>query len=141
MASCAAVAGVLFAWVREHADFVVGANEAGMILRGDTRGADGAVWRTSDAGPRTGRYRRAPPILAIEVAGEEQDEGALRGKARWYLDAGVERVWLVLPESREVVVVASAGEQRFGSGARIVASASLPGLEPEVADFFLQLDR
>jgi Uma2 family endonuclease len=137
---CSAVTGVLFAWIKAHAEFVVGSNEAGMILGGDTRGADAAVWRRADARAPTGRYRRTAPVLAVEVAGAEQHEAELRDKARWYLDAGVELVWIVLPESREVVVLSRTRDDRLRSGERLAPVASLPDLQPEVAEFFLQLD-
>ena len=63
----------------------------------------------------------------------------LRDKARWYLGSGVEIVWLVLPESREVVVVTAAGEERYGSGDHLPEQAALPALAPAVDDFFVQL--
>jgi hypothetical protein len=50
-------------------------------------------------------------------------------------------VWLVLPDTREVLVKSSAGEERFGSAQRLPVTGLLPGLEPEVARFFAQLDR
>ena len=81
------------------------------------------------------------PILAAEAAGREEDESALRDKARWYLDAGVEVVWLILPESRDVVVLVPGAESRHRREDRIPAHPALPGLEPNVADFFAQLDR
>lgn len=137
---CAAVTGILFAWVRQHRQFIVGSNEAGMLLGGDARGADGAVWRRADAGRRSGRFRRVAPVLAVEVAGDEQGEPELRDKARWYLDAGVEIVWLVFPMTRDVLVLTRDGERRYAEGTRVPAGPSLPGLEPEVAEFFLQLD-
>src|SRR5215470_943534 len=76
----ASVSGVLWNWVRTHPDFVVGGNEAGMILGGDTRAADGAIWLKSDVRPLTGGYRRVPPLLAVEVAGRDEGEAMLRDK-------------------------------------------------------------
>ena len=73
------------AWVRAHREFVLGTNEAGMRLAGMTRAADAAVWRRELLGPRTGGLRRVPPVLAIEVAAQDELEGALEEKARWYL--------------------------------------------------------
>jgi len=56
-------------WARHHSGFVVGTNEAGMLLRGAARVADAAIWRRSDVGTYTQKYRRVPPVLAVEVAG------------------------------------------------------------------------
>ncbi len=85
-------------------DFVVGGNEAGMLLGNETRGADAAVWLTADAGKRTGKFRRVPPVLAVEVAGEDEGEEELRAKASWYHEHGVALVWIVLPESFHAIV-------------------------------------
>ncbi len=130
---------VLRTWSDAHPEFIVAGNEAGMILGGEARGADAAVWRRADVAQRTGRYRRVPPVLAVEVAGLDDDEARLRDKADWYLRNGVEVVWLVLPESREVVVVTPAGESRHGAEATLPPHASLPDLAPAVRRLFEQI--
>jgi Uma2 family endonuclease len=127
------------AWVRAHREFVLGTNEAGMRLAGMTRAADAAVWRRELLGPRTGGLRRVPPVLAIEVAAQDELEGALEEKARWYLSVGVSVVWLVLPAARQVVVTTAEGSARFDRGAALPEHAALPGLEPRVDDFFVQV--
>src|SRR5438093_12487672 len=45
--------GVLWIWAREHREFVVGGNEAGMLLGRDVRGTEAGVWRREDRGPLT----------------------------------------------------------------------------------------
>jgi len=127
-----AVAGLLDRWVDEQPEFVFGANGAGMVLGGDVRGADAAVWRRDALGPYTGGYRRVPPVLAVEVAGREQGEPELREKAAWYLSRGVKVVWLVLSDTREVVVLDTAGESRHRAGQSLPPCPELPGLAPEV---------
>jgi Uma2 family endonuclease len=135
------VAFVLRSWSETRPDFVVGGNEAGMKLGGDVRAADVAVWRTVDARERSGRLRATPPVLAVEIAGEDEEERVLREKARWYLDHGVAVVWVALPEMREVIVINAAGEGRFGRGDRLPENPLLPALAPAVASLFAQLDR
>jgi Uma2 family endonuclease len=135
------VAFVLRSWSEQRQGFIVGGNEAGMKLGGDVRAADAAVWRASDAGTRTGQVRSVPPILAVEVAGEDEEERILEEKARWYLDHGVAVVWLVLPEARELIVIDPTGKTRLAREKHVPATDLLPGLEPEVARFFAQLDR
>jgi Uma2 family endonuclease len=99
------VVHVLRSWSDEQKAFIIGGNEAGMKLGADIRAADAAVWRRSDLGPSRGKMRVSPPVLAVEVAGQDEDEAVLREKARWYLSHGVAIVWLALPGEREVVVV------------------------------------
>ncbi len=135
------VAFVLRSWSEARPEFIVGGNEAGMKLGDDIRAADVAVWRAADAGERTGKVRSVPPVLAVEIAGEDEEERVLREKARWYLDHGVSVVWLVLPETREVVVMTAAGEGRFGRESRLPKNEALPDLEPGVGRLFAQLDR
>ncbi len=138
---CVDAVTVLSLWARARGEFVVGGNEAGMLLGGEVRAADAAVWRRSDAGPASHELRRNPPVLAVEVAGQEEREAELRDKARWYLEAGVEVVWLVLPDSREVLVVTPGGERRCRAPERLPPHPALPDLEPSVAEFFMQIDR
>lgn len=135
---------VLKRWADDHESFTVAGNEAGMCLSGEIRGADAAIWRRNELGTPSSRYRALAPVLAAEVAGEDddEDETVLRDKARWYLDHGALAVWLVLPRSREVVIrLADGVEHRRGRGERLPEVPALPGLAPRVDDFFVDLDR
>ena len=123
-------------WRRTQPQFVVGGNEAGMLLGGEVRAADAAVWRNAPAGEG---FARTAPLLAVEVAGEEDTLERLREKAAWYLAQGVATVWIVVPESRHVSVVTKDGEQRVGSDASMPEPAGLAGLTPRVSAFFSQL--
>ncbi len=135
-ATVADVVGVLIPWQRAHPEFSVGTNEAGMRLGDDSRGADAGVWRQR---PQRRGFRREPPVLAVEVAGQDEDAGALRTKARWYLAHGVSVVWIVLPGTREVLAVTSAGETRHEVGGRLPPHPDLPELQPEIAELFRQI--
>ncbi len=129
-------------WVRSHPDFVLGTNEAGMHLRGETRAADAAVWRVAEVGPYRGGFRLVPPVLAVEVAGEDGDaEDELEDKAAWYLAHGVAVVWILLPDRREVRVVTPDGALHLDRNTSIPAHPLLPDLAPTVAELFTQLDR
>lgn len=133
------VVTTLGVWRRTHRDFVVGGNEAGMLFDGDARGADAAVWRRSALGPHEGKFRRVPPILAVEVKGELEELDALRAKAAWYLSHGVEIVWLLVPESQTAVVVTRDGEQPIDQHGQMPAHPSLPDLEPALDELFAQV--
>lgn len=134
------VGASLLQWARmTGARFRVGGNEAGMLLGGEARAADAAVW------PHTGHvvgteFQRSPPILAVEVAGQDEQEAALREKATWYFAHGVKLVWLVLPRTREVVVLTKGGRtRRVKNGDAIPATPLLPGLSMRARDCFDQL--
>ena len=129
-------------WVRAHPEFVLGTNEAGMHLGGATRAADAALWRVADLGAYRGGLRRVPPVLAIEVAGVDGDaEADLLAKARWYIENGVAVVWLVLPDSRELIVVSPSERLRLRRGERLPPHPALPGLTPPVDELFMQIER
>jgi Uma2 family endonuclease len=134
------VVTVLGLWTRAHPEFVVGTNEAGLHLGDDRRGVDAAVFRRGEVGPYRQRFRDVPPILAVEVAGgDDEPESALRDKARWYFDHGVPVVWIVLPETPEVIVLTRAGESRHGMGEELPSSPLLPDLAPRVDDVCRQV--
>ena len=135
------VVATLVNWVRSHPEFAVGTNEAGMRLGDDSRGADAAMWHRAKGDTYDGGFQRMPPVLAVEVAGRDEGEPELRDKARWYLGVGVPIVWLVLPAEREVVVVTSEGERRYGVGERLPADPRLPGLCPLTDEFFVQISQ
>jgi hypothetical protein len=126
--------------VRPHADFVLGTNEAGMRLAGATRASDAAIWRRSDFGFGTGLARK-PPLLAVEVAGEDDPESQLLEKSGWYLAVGVPVVWIALPETREVVVVTAAQTQRLAGDDPLPAHPDLPGPRMLASDCFVQASR
>ena len=135
----ATVVGLLWKWVAKHSEFIVAANEAGMMLGGEARGADAAVWRKQEAGTHRGTFRRVPPILAVEVAGEDEGEGSLREKAAWYISHGVRYVWLLFPRTRTALVLTADGEQRLKGRSRFAAAPELPGLRLTAQSLFSQL--
>jgi len=87
------------------------------------------------------RMEHQPPVLAAEVAGRDEGPDVLRKKARWYLDHGVEIVWLLYPERRSVEVITAAETRTFAWGETLAADPRLPGLAPAVADLFRQIPR
>jgi len=110
-----------------------------MLLGGEVRAADAAVWRnTAHAGDG---FARLPPILAVEVAGVDDTPDALLEKARWYLAHGVETAWIVLPQSRAARVVTDAGLVEVDGGERLPEPNALTGLSPLVAEYASDLPR
>jgi Uma2 family endonuclease len=128
------VVGQLWHWRSTHDDFVIGTNEAGMLLGGDVRGADAAVWR---AAPAQSGFARTPPVLAVEILGKDETIDMMVDKATWYLQHGVEVVWTIDPAARRVRVTTLNGTVDVID--RIPEHPSLPGLSPVVADLFRQI--
>ncbi len=126
-------------WVRSHPEFMLGTNEAAMLLGGAVRAADAAIWSRAQMGAFGAGVLRVPPLLAAEVAGRDEGKVPLREKARWYLDMGVAVVWLLFPKEREVIVVTRAGSSSHRIGERLPADPRLPDLAPRVDDLFAQL--
>lgn len=137
--TCIDVGKVLAVWRDLHTAFEVGGNEAGILLEGDVRGADIAVWRRDVLGPIDGRYARVAPVLAVEVKGELEEEALLREKAKWYLAHGVEVVWLLLNADARVIVIDADGETTYGLLDHIPPRKSLPDLSPAVSELFRQI--
>lgn len=135
----ASVMGVLEPWGETHSEFEVAGNEIGMILDGEVRGADAAIRRRPEVEEGTDGFWRTPPVLAVEVAGQDEEEPELREKARWYLRHGVRTVWLILPKTREVLVLHGSDESKHRGGERLPADPDLPGLNPTVDRLFRQL--
>ena len=110
-----------------------------MLLGGDVPGAEAAVWRRDAVDPRTAGYPRVPPILVIRGRRPRGERGGAAGEAKWYLGHGVAVVWLVLPETCEVIAVTAGPETRHGVGDRLPPHRALLGLEPAAERFFRQL--
>ena len=134
------VVAVLQAWGTTRPDPSIQTNEAGMKLGDDVRAADAAVWRMTDLPSDPDLLPRTPPLLVVEVAGRDDSEASLRAKAAWYLAHGVSTVWILLPPTREVLVLTEA-EARFSGAQHLPAPAALDGLTPAVADLFRQVER
>jgi Uma2 family endonuclease len=132
---------VLTAWAHDRDEISVLTNEAGMKLGDDVRAADAAVWRAADLPDDPDVLPRRPPLLAVEVAGRDDTEPQLRTKAAWYREHGVPTVWILLPTTREALVIADDRELRFGRDDRLPSPTALDDLSPTVASLFRQVSR
>jgi len=131
----------LHLFVRRRKKGYVTSNDSGVILSRDpdtVRGPDVALYedaqRWSELHPK---YGEVPPRLAVEVFSPNDKLGKLLRKIAEYLRAGVEIVWLIDPDSRNVtvfrpglqpVVVEEDGE--------LIGYDVLPDLNVKVAELF-----
>ena len=58
----------------------MGGNEAGILIDGEARGADAAVWLREALPPRTGRFRTVPPILASKLRASMKTRQTFAGR-------------------------------------------------------------
>jgi len=115
-------------WARTHCEFVFGS--------GDDGAPDAALWRRDDLERYVGGLRRVPPLLAVLVGAEGEDE--VHRRAADLLAAGAGAVWLVLPAAASVLVVARGSTQTFGPGDRLPEPSGLAGLTPAVTELIGQ---
>ncbi len=85
------------------------------------------------------RPLRIAPTLAIEVISPDEDPVDILKKAREFLDAGTEQVWLVYPSVREVHVYQRGSQdvKTYRGEAAIDVSALFPGLALMLDNIFV----
>lgn len=116
-------------------------NDSGVILERDpdtVRGPDVALYEdASTFAELHPKYGEVPPRLAVEVLSPSDRLGKVMRKIMDYLHNGVELVWLIDPETRNVTVY------RPGKEAYVVEENQdltgedvLPGFRCLVSDFF-----
>lgn len=88
-----------------------------------------------DGKPGKGEYMRTPPHIAVEVLSAGQSMPFMRRKAALYASFGVESVWIVDLERREVHVVEGGGDRTLLPGDRLTTPA-VPGLDVDVSGLF-----
>lgn len=77
-----------------------------------------------------------PPELAIEIVSPGQSFGSLIAKATDYLEAGVERVWIVDSQSQTVTVFYPNRPSQTKKGSDSLEDVILPGLKLTVEEIF-----
>jgi Uma2 family endonuclease len=81
------------------------------------------------------RIIQGPPPLAIEVVAPSDLEIHLRRKINAYRQNGAERVWVVYPDCRSVIIYSRDSMQEL-KGDQIIEDPLLPGFSAPVSTFF-----
>jgi Uma2 family endonuclease len=82
-------------------------------------------------------YLEIAPDLAVEIVSPGNTPGEIERKVAIYLRSGVEQVWIVYPEEREVVIHAPSGPPSvYLEHDQIDGGSLLPGLNLRVTDIF-----
>ncbi len=138
---CTKVGSALDRYTMEQGKGYVANNDSGVILVRDpdtVRGPDVALYedadRFVDVHPK---YGEVPPRLAVEVLSPDDRIGKVMRKIMDYLQNGVELVWLIDPETRNVTVHRP-GKQPYvvEENQELTGDDVLPGFRCRVDDFF-----
>ena len=82
-------------------------------------------------------YPAIAPDLVVEVSSPNDLFRELELKAEQFLNAGVRRVWIVIPETRTVRILRPDGsDARLHEGDTVSGEDVLPGFACKVSDFF-----
>jgi Uma2 family endonuclease len=102
------------------------------------RGADVAFISRDrmPGGPPQG-FLQVPPELVVEIISPDDRWQEMQQKIKDYFAIGVQRVWIVEPEARTVLVYRSSTEMhQFSAGDTLVGEGMLEGFALPVADLF-----
>lgn len=84
------------------------------------------------------RFLPMAPDLAIEILSPDDAFARVMEKVEAYLQQGVQIVWIVIPDTREVLVCTSQG--KYSVRDRLTAPELLPGFELQVPEIFAGLE-
>ena len=79
--------------------------------------------------------QRFVPDLAVEVISANDSASSLLRKKDRYRSCGTEEVWIISPETREVLVYSERGNRILGEDAEL-ATELIPGFQLLVRDLF-----
>ena len=129
----------LFVRQRKLGQVLVG--EVGIFTRRDpdrVRAADIAfVSNERLAGTTSGGYLKIAPELVVEVISPTDRWQDMRQKLEEYFAIGVQRVWIVEPDKRDVLVYnASTEMHKYGEGDILAGEAALDSFALPIAELF-----
>lgn len=138
---CTKVGAALDRYTMERGKGYAANNDSAVILQRDpdtVRGPDVALYedadRLVDVHPK---YGEVPPRLAVEVLSPDDRLGKVMRKIMDYLHNGVELVWLIDPETRNVTVHRPGKEAYVvEENQEVTGEEVLPGFHCLVGDFF-----
>jgi Uma2 family endonuclease len=132
---------ILDRYTMERGKGYVAGNDSGVILQRDpdtVRGPDVALYEDADTFADVHpKYGEVPPRLAVEVLSPDDRIGKVIRKILDFLRNGVDLVWLIDPETRNVTVYRPGKEPYVvEENQELTGEDVLPGFRCQVADFF-----
>jgi Uma2 family endonuclease len=129
-------------WALKHKTGRVYSGDTDFVLDGTpddirkSRKPDAAFVKSNRV-KRTKGYVYQSPDLAVEIISPTERPGAIREKLNEYLKYGVQQVWQVFPDNRQIVVNFPDGSAKtYGMGDTIFGGDLLPDFELAVATVF-----
>lgn len=138
---CGNVAGILRNFAIARKKGYVCTNDAGVIVRRDpdsVRGPDITFYEDQETADDMQRqYASVPPALAVEVVSPGDRINDVMQRVAQLLSRGVQTVWVVDPEARDVSICRSAAEPVLVSGNEpVTGNQSLADFSCPANDFF-----
>jgi len=138
---CSNIVWILGCYVRQRQFGYVASNDSGVILEREpdtVRGPDVALYEDATSFEELHpKYGEVPPLLAVEVLSPSDRANRVLRKITDYLTHGVQLVWLVDPEDRNVSVHApNRTPLRLKQEAELTGDGVLAGFRCRVADLF-----
>ena len=138
---CGNVAGILRNFAIARKKGYVCANDAGVIVGRNpdsVRGPDVTFYEDQETADDMQRqYANDPPVLAVEVVSPRDRINDIMHRVAQLLSRGVQTVWVVDPEARDVSICRTGAEPLLVSGSDpATGSLSLADFSCPVNDFF-----
>jgi Uma2 family endonuclease len=131
----------LIGYVLEHDLGSVRSAETGFLISRDpdaVRAADVAFISKERGAQITDRdkYTPFPPDLAVEVVSPSDRAGSIQEKIRDYLEVGVRLLWVIHPQTQQVVVYTATSQTTLSMGDTLTGGEVLPGFALPLAKLF-----
>lgn len=123
-------------WCRQHGIHSKLKTEVGYQIFGNNTvlAPDISIIQSPRAAGET--YSSVPPLLAIEIASPSQSRPFLKDKARAFIMAGTQMVWVLWQDTKTVDVYIASGVVTLRTQDTIDGSVVLPGFTYPVANLF-----
>ena len=131
----------LIGYVLEHDLGSVRSAETGFLISRDpdvVRAAD-VAFISKERGAQIAdrdKYTPFPPDLAVEVVSFDDLADSLQAKIRDYLEAGVRLLWVIHPQTQQVVVYTTDSQTTLSVGDTLTGGEVLPGFALPLAKLF-----
>jgi Uma2 family endonuclease len=138
---CANVVRILGNYTAERKKGYVCSNDSGVIVERDpdtVRGPDVMLFEDAERIDQVNvKYGELPPVVSVEVFSPNDTPGKIMRRVREQLRFGVQMVWVLDPEARNITVYQSGKEPLvLEETDELAAGDVLPGFRCRVADFF-----